>query len=173
MTDQDLSPFPNDSEALPDPVDLLPQAGPMNLIDEGVEHESNRTVCRFTVRENDVLLKNGGIPAWFGIEHMGQCSFYHYLVKTQDESWSDRQALFLGVRHMSFSVQQLDLHSSYLVTARDFGVHDRYYSTDNCLLDEETGDTLMEGRLSALILEEEESLDDPDLDASFQSMRLR
>ncbi len=150
-----------ENEEYPSPDDLLPHAGPMNLLGQLVQHDSDWTVCTFALGEEHVFCQDGSIPAWFGIECMGQCSHYHYLLNAIDRGEPKINALFLGGRRLSFSVPALEPDVEYRVGASQFGSNERYFSSRCYLQRTGTDEKLVEGRLSALMLEEGQSVSDP------------
>ena len=55
--------------AWPPLAELLPQAGPMRLLERVEAHDEERTACR-AVPSASVLFRNadGAVPVWVGIE---------------------------------------------------------------------------------------------------------
>ena len=89
-------------------ADLLPQSGPMVLID-GLLSIDSETVTTFTTIRDDGLfsLPDNTVPAWVGIEYMAQTiaafSGYHCLMRGEPI----RLGLLLGTREFN------SVHSEY------------------------------------------------------------
>ncbi len=142
----------------PDPGQLLPHSGRMNLLGSVLEHDSDGTRCRFTVERHDIFYREEGIPSWFGIEYLGQCSFLHHLLKTAGQEEARKNALFLGGKNISFSTSLFRPGQTYHVFADDYGIQGRYYSAEGWIRLKGEDENLVEGRLNALLIEADESL---------------
>jgi predicted hotdog family 3-hydroxylacyl-ACP dehydratase len=79
---------------------LLPHAGDMILLDEVIEAEDERIVCRRIVRDGDLFhTPEGDLPAWCGVELMAQCvaAWSGWLARSEDRPV--RLGFLLGTRH--------------------------------------------------------------------------
>ncbi len=143
----------------PSPDDLLPHSGPLNLLSELVDHDRNGTTCRFRLRTDHVFYRNGQVPICYGIEFLGQCGFYHYLLNRYENDQPEKKGLFLGGRKINVTSSEFDLNTSYIVYAEDFGMNDRFFAARGHIYPEgNESKRLLEGRLNALLIDHEESL---------------
>lgn len=147
-------------ESYPDPDELLPHSGDMNLLNDLVEHTREYTTCRFRVNSDHVFFRDGRVPTWFGIEFMGQCSFYHFqLNRHEDEEDANLNALFLGGRNLSIREHQFRTDIPYIVYAKDFGMNNQFFAAETYIYPENNPSRrIIAGRLSALILDPDESI---------------
>lgn len=53
-------------------VDVIPHAKPMSLLDEIVSYDGAALVAGLTIRKDSIFFDGEGVPAWVGIEYMGQ-----------------------------------------------------------------------------------------------------
>ncbi len=147
------------SKPYPSPDDLLPHSGRMNLLAEAVEHTANTTTCRFRADVGHVFERDGAIPVWFGIEIMGQCAFYHYLLNRHLDGEPEKQALFLGGRRIRVHASEFQPDIPYIVYAKHIGTNDRYFvATGRIYPEGDSSDPRIEGRLSALLIDRDENL---------------
>ncbi len=147
------------TRSYPTPDELLPHSGRMNLLEEVREHTAEHTTCRFVLTREHVFYRNGCIPAWFGVEFLGQCAFYHFQLNRHLQEKPGKQGLFLGGRRISFATSEFELDRPYIVYAEDFGTNDRFFAAAGyiCPADEKQ-EKLVQGRLNALLLDRDNSL---------------
>lgn len=53
-------------------VDVIPHAKPMSLLDKIVSYDGAELVAGLTIREDSIFFNGSAVPAWVGIEYMGQ-----------------------------------------------------------------------------------------------------
>lgn len=53
-------------------LDVIPHAKPMALLDEIISYDGGQLVAGVTIRSDSVFFDGGAVPAWVGIEYMGQ-----------------------------------------------------------------------------------------------------
>lgn len=53
-------------------VDVIPHAKPMSLLDEIVNYDGAELEAGLTIREDSIFFDGKAVPAWVGIEYMGQ-----------------------------------------------------------------------------------------------------
>lgn len=92
--------------SFPPIASLVPQSGPMCLLDRVLEHEPHRTVCAVDPARSTVLARpDGRVPAFVGLEYMAQCIAVHGGLLARARGEAPRPGLFLGARRVSFAVE--------------------------------------------------------------------
>lgn len=131
----------------------------MNLLSDLVDHNRNETTCRFRVDEDHVFYRDGQVPICYGVEFLGQCAFYHFLLNRHEDDQPGKNGLFLGGRKINVSASEFELDTTYIVYTEDFGTNDRFYAAAGYIYPQgDESNRLMEGRLNALLLDREEPL---------------
>ena len=98
---------------------LVPQAGPMCLLDRVVEHGSGHTVCAVDPGRSRLLAApDGSLPAWLGLEYMAQCIAAHGGLVARACGEPPRPGVLLGARRVSFAVQSFEAGRELRVAAR-------------------------------------------------------
>jgi predicted hotdog family 3-hydroxylacyl-ACP dehydratase len=90
-------------------ADLVPQAGPMCLLDEVLHYDERNISCRATSHRagNNPLRAAGRLPALVGIEYAAQALAAHCaLIETAPERASE--GVLAGVRALALNVDRLD-----------------------------------------------------------------
>ena len=97
---------------------VLPQSGPMRLLDRILEHDGESTTCA-AVPASAALFRTdeGDVPAWVGIEYMAQCCAAHGALLLADGR-RPPPALLMGARRIDFHADRLDLEGELVVVAR-------------------------------------------------------
>ena len=93
--------------ALPPIEQLLPHRPPMLLVDEVVEHEGLRVVCRTTIREDMPFVREGEVPVLLALELFAQsaCSLVALLASRGGRAL--RSGAILGSRHVALHADVL------------------------------------------------------------------
>jgi predicted hotdog family 3-hydroxylacyl-ACP dehydratase len=88
---------------------LVPQAGAMVLLDEVIEHDAERIVCRATSHRDPAhpLARAGMLPAWAGIEYAAQAMAAHFALAS-NVSGAATVGLLGGLRDVVCTVVRLD-----------------------------------------------------------------
>lgn len=90
---------------LPPVAELLPQSGPMMLLDAVLEAGEHHIICTLTVRDDGLFsTADGRVPAWVGIEYMAQtiAAYSGYHRKRRGEPVD--LGFLLGTRYYQCSV---------------------------------------------------------------------
>ncbi len=53
-------------------LDVIPHGEPMSLLDDIVDYSATGLVAGVTIRPDSLFCEERGVPAWVGIEYMGQ-----------------------------------------------------------------------------------------------------
>lgn len=53
-------------------IDVVPHGAPMSLLDSIESYSANGLVASVTITQNSMFFEQNGVPAWVGIEYMGQ-----------------------------------------------------------------------------------------------------
>ena len=140
------------ADPLPPIEDVLPHAGGMVLLSRVLSHERHRTVCEVEIDRQSLLGDgSGGAEAWIGLEYMAQCVAAHGGLIGRTRGEPPRLGLLLGSRRLTFHTEGFHPGQTLAVTAeRVWGGSEGLVSFDCRVEDGETGDLLVEGRLSCL-----------------------
>lgn len=149
------------SEAFPPLEALLPQSGPMRLLDAVVHHDAGETRCHTTTARARLFADaTGRVPIWVAIELMAQCAAAHGGLLARARGERPRPGLFLGSRRTTFGVSDLAPERPLEVRARlmaggtppaDGDEGDRRLAFAGAVHDAAGGPPLAEGRLLVLL----------------------
>ena len=140
---------------LPPLAELLPQAGPMRLLERVEAHDGERTRCRALASASALFRSaDGSVPAWVGIEYMAQCAAAHGGLLARARGEAPRPGLFVGSRRLVFRCEAFAGDAALLVTARHAAGHGDTLAFDCAVEDPAGGPPLVEGRLNVLLLRE-------------------
>lgn len=53
-------------------IDVIPHGQPMSLLDSIEDYSENGLVAMVTITEDSLFCESDGVPAWVGVEYMGQ-----------------------------------------------------------------------------------------------------
>jgi predicted hotdog family 3-hydroxylacyl-ACP dehydratase len=53
-------------------IDLVPHGAPMSLLDSIQSHSATGLLAEVTISSDSLFCEDAGVPAWVGIEYMGQ-----------------------------------------------------------------------------------------------------
>ena len=101
------------------PIDrVLPQSGPMMLLDRILEHDGESTTCAAVPAKSTLFrTAEGDVPAWVGIEYMAQCCAAHGALLCADGR-RPPPALLMGARRIDLHVDRFEPGDELLVVAR-------------------------------------------------------
>jgi len=139
------------TEPLP-PIDaLLPQTGPMRLLESVLAHDAESTRCLIDPVRS-VLFRDGSgrVPAWVGIEYMAQCIAAHGGLRARARGEAPHPRLLLGSRRLVFRCDGFERAPLLQVTARHAAGRSRMLAFECSVLHPDTGRPLVEGRLHVL-----------------------
>ena len=141
--------------ALPPLAELLPQTGPMRLLERLEAHDGQRTTC-VALPAAGALFRNaeGGVPVWVGIEYMAQCAAAHGGLLARARGEAPRPGLFVGSRRLVFRCEAFAPDAALLVTARHAAGRGDSLAFDCTVEDPAGGPPLVEGRLHVRLLRE-------------------
>lgn len=86
---------------------LIPHRPPMLLVDEVVDHEGPRVICRTTIREDMPFVRDGEVPILIALELFAQaaCSLVALLATRHGAAM--QSGAFLGTRSVAFEADVL------------------------------------------------------------------
>ena len=139
---------------------LIPQAGPMRLLDRVLEHGPGHTVCAVDPGRSHLLAApDGSVPAWVGLEYMAQCIAVHGGLQALAQGEPLRPGVLLGSRRLRFGVQRFARGRELRVSARRHGGERGLVAFDCEVWDASGGPPLVEGRLNVYIVGSFEELE--------------
>ena len=140
----------------PDVARLVPQSGPMCLLSRVVEHSSAHTVCAVDPERSELFRDTQGrVPAWVGLEYMAQCMAAHAGLEAGGAG--PRPALLLGSRRLRISVDSFPTGGELVVSARHHRGEEGLVAFDCEIRDASGGPALVEGRVNAYTLDEDQA----------------
>jgi predicted hotdog family 3-hydroxylacyl-ACP dehydratase len=86
---------------LPSPAELLPHSGRAVLLDEVVEGDAERVLCRVTIREGSPFLEGGTVPGVVVLEYMAQAIGTLAGLRARASGEPPRVGFLLGTRDLS------------------------------------------------------------------------
>ncbi|TFG96202.1 MAG: 3-hydroxylacyl-ACP dehydratase [Myxococcales bacterium] len=139
---------------------LLPQAGPMCLLDRVLEHAADHTVCAVDPRRSRLLAApDGSVPAWVGLEYMAQCIAAHGGLAALARGEAPRPGVFLGSRRVGFGVQHFAIDRELRVSARHHRGERGLVAFDCEIRELDGGFALVHGRLNVYLVETWQALE--------------
>jgi len=147
--------------AFPAVADLVPQSGHMLLLDRVLAHDVERTVCAVDVDASDLFRdRDGGIPAWVGLEYMAQCIAAHGGLRGRAQGGVAKPGLFLGTRHLDLWTAAFTPGALLRASARHVRGNGRFFTFACALRRGEDARVLAEGELNVYILDQLEAMGD-------------
>jgi predicted hotdog family 3-hydroxylacyl-ACP dehydratase len=139
------------TESLP-PIDaLLPQTGPMRLLEGVLAHDAESTRCLVDPARSALFRDaSGRVPAWVGIEYMAQCIAAHGGLLARARGGSPHPGLLLGARRLVFRCDGFEQAPLLQVTARHAAGRSRMLAFECAVLHPDTETPLVEGRLHVM-----------------------
>lgn len=152
--------------AFPPVATLVPQSGPMCLLDRVLEHDPDRTVCAVDPKDSALLAgADGSVPVFVGLEYLAQCIAAHGGLTARAHGEPLRPGLFLGARRVSFRVQHFSSDCELLVEVRHHRGERGLVVFDGEVREAPGGPPLVQGRLNVYIVASWKELDDDADDA--------
>jgi predicted hotdog family 3-hydroxylacyl-ACP dehydratase len=134
-------------------VEILPQSGAMVLLARVIEHTQDATRCAAEIGD-EVLLRcsSGDVPAWMGLEYMGQCTAAHSGLLCRAGGIAPRVGFLVSGRGLRFHTRRFRRGQTLTVEARRVGGGPVGMVAFECrIADADTGAILAEGRLGCFI----------------------
>jgi len=134
-------------------VELLPQAGPMRLLDHVEAHDETETVCVAHPSASALFQRpDGRVPAWIGIEYMAQCAAAHGGLRARALGEAPRPGLFVGSRRIEFRGDAFAPDTPLRVRARHAAGRGTTLAFDCAVLDPAGGEPLVAARVNVHLL---------------------
>ncbi len=86
---------------LPSPAELLPHSGRAVLLDEVLEGNSERVLCRVTIRDGSPFLEGGTVPGVVVLEYMAQAIGTLAGLRARAAGEAPRVGFLLGTRDLT------------------------------------------------------------------------
>jgi predicted hotdog family 3-hydroxylacyl-ACP dehydratase len=136
-------------------AELVPQSGPMCLLDRVLSHDGSETVCSVRVEEGGLVAAASDlVPVWVGIEYMAQCVAVYGGLQAYYAGERSLPGLFLGARRLTFRTQCFELGSELCISARHLGGTGLGLQTFACAVRSQLDtEPWIEGKLNVMILE--------------------
>ncbi len=146
--------------SFPPVATLVPQSGPMCLLDRILAHDATRTAAAVDPAGSALLAApDGSVPVFVGLEYLAQCIAAHGGLAARARGEAPRPGLFLGARRVSFGVQQFAQDRELLVDVRHHRGERGLVVFDGTVREAQGGPPLVQGRLNVYIVESWKELD--------------
>jgi len=133
-------------------AELLPQAGPMRLLDRVLEHDPSQTRCLVDPSRSALFCDAGRrVPVWVGIEYMAQCTAAHGGLLARARGEAPRPGLFVGSRRLYFRCDGFEPGQPLEVEARHAAGHGARMAFDCAVLRPGLAEPLVEGRINIVL----------------------
>lgn len=133
-------------------AEVLPQAGPMRLLDRILEHDGSQTRCLVDPSRSALFFDAGRrVPAWVAIEYMAQCTAAHGGLLARARGEGPRPGLFVGSRRLRFRCDAFDPAQPLEVSARHAAGRGARMAFDCAVLPCGVADPLVEGRINIVL----------------------
>jgi predicted hotdog family 3-hydroxylacyl-ACP dehydratase len=137
---------------LPPIETLLPQSGPMRLLERVVAHDGTTTRCEADPARSALFRDaSGRVPAWVAVEYMAQAAAAHGGLLARERGEPPRVGLLVGSRRLTFRCTDFAPGRRLEVTARHAAGSGTRLAFDCAVLDPDGGLALAEGRLNFLV----------------------
>lgn len=141
------------TDSLPPLARVLPQAGPMRLVERILHHDAVTTRCLVDPSQSELFLDaSGRVPAWVGIEYMAQCAAAHGGLQALARGEAPRPGLFVGSRRLVFRCGEFEPGQRLEVEARHAVGRGSRLAFDCAVRRLGASEALLEGRLNVLLL---------------------
>jgi len=151
----------------PEIAALVPQTGPMCLLDRVLEHAPSHTVCAVDPGRSGLLAAaDGSVPAWVGLEYMAQCIAAHGGLIARRQGLPPRPGLFLGSRRVRFGAEAFAAGRELRVRARHHHGERGLVAFDCEIQEAAGGPPLVSARLNVYIVDSWGDLEDMAADGS-------
>jgi predicted hotdog family 3-hydroxylacyl-ACP dehydratase len=141
------------NEPLPPIDELLPQTGPMRLLEAVLAHDGGGTRCRVDPARSALFLDvSARVPVWVGLEYMAQCIAAHGGLLARARGEAPGPGLLLGSRRLRFHCDGFEPAQPLEVTARHAAGRSRMLAFECAVLRPGAEAPLVEGRLHVVAL---------------------
>lgn len=143
------------SSTFPPLSELLPQAGPMRLLDRVLAHDARGTRCAVDPERSFLFREDSGaVPVWVALEYMAQCACVDGGLRARSRRGAPPVAVLAGSRRLVFARDAFARDALLEVSASPVGMSGRGVAFD-CRVHEagHPDAVLAEGRLLVAILE--------------------
>jgi len=131
---------------------------PMLLLDALVATNDDTTVCEFQIRSDwPFVTPDEGVPAYVGVEIMGQCVAVHAGARARIEGFGPPLGFLLGTRHFVAKVDRFEIDGDYRVTCKELFRDTAGMGSYDCCITLD-GTSVAEARLAVLEKERGERL---------------
>lgn len=140
------------STSFPPIAELLPQCGPMRLLERVLEHDASHTRCAVLPSESAAFGDDSGrVPVWVALEYMAQCAAADGGLRSRERGDAPRVGVLLGSRQLTFRSADFDPTRRLEVSARFAAGRGDHLAFDCAVHDPDGGPPLAEGRLNVLL----------------------
>ena len=131
---------------------------PMLLLDTLVSSDDDTTVCEFRITSDwPFVSPDAGVPAYVGVEIMGQCVAAHAGARARIEGYGPPLGFLLGTRHFVATVDCYEIDGNYRVTCKELFRDTAGMGSYDCCITLD-GSPVAEARLAVLEKERGERL---------------
>ena len=96
-------------------LDVVPHQSPMSLLDTLESYSDNTLVSSLTIKEDSLFYEELGVPAWVGLEYMGQTIAAYGGVKARNEGRPVKIGFLVSSRRYESPQSHFKLGSKLIV----------------------------------------------------------
>ncbi len=99
-------------------IDVVPHGMPMSLLDTIEEYSANGLVAMVTIREDSMFCESKGVPAWVGVEYMGQAVAAYAGVRARNINYPVKIGFLVSVRRYESPCSHFSVGTSLFISVR-------------------------------------------------------
>ena len=100
-------------------LDVVPHQTPMLLLDTLESYSDNTLVSSLTIKEDSLFYEERGVPAWVGLEYMGQTIAAYAGAKARKENKPVKIGFLVGSRRYESPISHFELGSKLLISVEE------------------------------------------------------
>lgn len=131
-------------------TELVPHRPPLLQVERVLSFSDNRIVCAMTVRADSVLVGEGGLPSWAGIELMAQAIAAHAGLLAHRAGVPVKKGFLLGSRDYKAERSSLPTGSALTISAEPLYQDDAGLGAFACVISGD-GIALIKAQLNVFV----------------------
>ena len=126
--------------------ELIPQKGPMRLIDELVAYGKDFAQCRVCISSDNLFVRGDRVPSWVSVEYMAQAIAAYAGIEKKTGGMPPKIGLLIGVRNLKLHTDGFYVGETYEIYVRE-EYRDDQVGVYACTINNERGDLLASASL--------------------------